>query len=174
MKTLLTISLLFLAIASFSQNYDDLVKDGRSLLSQRKYNEAYAKFQEAQKLDIKIIDAKYGCAVALGQKSWITKDKDDCNKALEALKVVEKINDKFANLNYNFSIVYFELGDFQKALVHIDKQLEHGDSKDGDLYYQKGLVLGAQNKDKEACKMMKKASKLGSPGASELVEENCK
>lgn len=174
MRTIITLSLLIIAISSFSQSYNDLMKEGRTLLNEKKYDEAYIKFQEAEKLDEKKVDAKYGSAVVLVQKSWATKDKNELKKALEALKKIEQINDKFANLNYNFSIVYYELGDYQKALTHIDKQLEFGNPKDADLYYQKGLVLGAQNNDKEACKMMKKASKLGHDGASKVVKSNCK
>ncbi len=174
MKTLITLSFLLFVIVSFSQSYDDLMNEGKALLGQKKYDEAFAKFQEAEKVDGKKIDAKYGQAVALSQKYWISKNVNDGNKALEALKSVEKIDDKFANLNYNLSIAYHDLGQYDKALQHIEKQIEFGNKKDGDLYYQRGLVLVKKKRTKEACKDFKKALKLGAGGAAQAINDYCK
>lgn len=174
MKNIILLISLFAISFSLSQNYDQLIKEGRSLLGQKKYDEAILKFKEAEKIDSKKIEAKYGIAISLSQKYWHTKNKSDADKALEALKVVEKIDDKFANLNYNLSIVYFEMAKYDVALKHIDKQLEIGDKNDGDLYYQKGLVLVKQKKSKDACKLFKKADKLGANMAPQALKDYCK
>ncbi|MCB0476575.1 MAG: tetratricopeptide repeat protein [Crocinitomicaceae bacterium] len=173
MKVLLSVAILLTTIVSLGQNYDDLIKEGRALLNQRKYEDALSKFQQAEKLNPKKIEAKYGTAVALSQKSFATKEGSDCNKAIEALKVVEKLDDKFSNLNYNFSIVYFELENYDIAFKYIQKQIEFGNQSDPDLYYQRGLVFIQLKKEKEACKDFKKASKLGSTLATQSLE-NCK
>ena len=173
MKTILSAIFFISSIVSFSQNFDDLINEGRTLLGQRRYDQAFSKFNEAEKLDNKRIEAKYGAAVALSQKCWITKNESDANKAIEALKRVEKIDDKFGNLNYNFSIVYFELKKYDLALQHIEKQIENGDKKDGDLFYQRGLVLVKKDRKKEACKDFKKAEKLGAGGSAQAIEDYC-
>ncbi|MEZ4937782.1 MAG: tetratricopeptide repeat protein [Crocinitomicaceae bacterium] len=172
MRILLSFAILLTSVLSIGQNYDDLIKEGRAFLNQKKFDIALSKFETAEKLNPKRIEAKYGVGVALCQKSWLTKDNVDCNKALEALKIVEKIDDKYSNLNFNFSIVYYVLENYDTALEHIQKQIEFGDRTDGDLYYQRGIIYIQLKNEKEACKDFKKAAKLGSQEAAEAAK-NC-
>jgi len=112
--------------AERTQKYNNLVGQGYQHLKLLQYDAALSCFNEATEMDSSEANAYLGIAEILLKQAKYS----ECISYLD--NVAEQIPEVKSNAQYNYlkGTVYFEDGDFEKAIIYLERACEAGESKE--------------------------------------------
>lgn len=135
--------------------------------------DAFGRSKEAEELYERAILVEPNNDDAYIQMSVMYYAKKNIPKALKNLERFTNrngINTRILKMNGQ---LYAEMGDFEKALIHLD-QLVKLSPVDADAQYLRGLVNDTLNNMNLACRQMLKADSLGSQEAHHFLRMKCR
>lgn len=153
-------------------NYETLISEGKSYVATQDYEAAIASFEQAIKLDSTKVEGFYALGVTYGFMYQKDNQESDFQTALKYYDKAQSMEPDYANIHFNYALLYTQNKNYELALIHINKQLELHPN-DVDSIYTKGQILGYLDNVDEACKCLKKAAKMGEPRAKKLYKKNC-
>ncbi len=150
-----------LSFAGFKEDYNNLMQNLTQKQKTIRTREAYQKFLEDMKKQMKELISKYDVNKMSDEEKLLAAQLynsiDNGKKALEVIKLIKKPEALDSdNLNNAKAVAYFEIGDLKNAAKHLDMM-----SKTSSTYarnaFNFGYMLMGENKYKEAIPFFKKA-----------------
>lgn len=162
MKTILTLSLLFLSLLLHSQEIQNFYEDGMKNFEEADFVSAIENFDKELEIDETAFQAWYFKGLAKFYLGYTNQSIADVENAIS-------FNDEFAELFFELGRMYIEINDLDAAKSMFDKGIAI-DSTISVLYYFRGFVNEVLGRQEDACADITRYNKL-SENPNESLEE---